>query len=561
MGLAVVPGYAQFAVVSSTPANGTAGVTAEGKVSVSFTFSEPLDLSEKYGQMALPVDFLDITPEGAVSILNYSISPDHETITLQVSQEPNTDYVWILIGARSESGHFIDAPYILNYTTLPKYGPAVVSGKVTLKGQPSHGTFVALATRKPNFGSPRSRSLYDNREELFSGPEKLNSYKTSSASTASVPFAAAVSNSDGTYTMKAVRDSIYYPIAVADLNFDGEINPMTGDAIGFYDPNGDGVPDSIVVRGGNHSGIDISMINYDPVTAETYLPTARDMAATYADDQVLYYMLSMNQKVTPDGKSPFWAYVFYSKKKKFNTVVIGTPMDFAADTTLSFLNTNFGNTTTSLRRVNLDLYKTAESTSDFISSFRYPIPSGSITSGEAVQIAEDNGGSEFRNSHVLYNVMVAAGQANKAFTTDTTQVVWTVDYQSFDGDSPTAGDKKLYFLINMSTGKILKKEHIASTTPVEEEPQQRPHRSELLQNYPNPFNPTTHIDFILSQAGEVTLNVYNILGQQVRELLNGKLSAGRHSLLFNAGNLNSGVYFYRLQTAGHVMTRKLTVIK
>ncbi len=557
------PAFAQFDVVSSTPANATAGVKAGDMISVSFTFNQAVDLSQKFGQLALPVDFLDVTPEDSISILNYEVSSDHKTITLQVSQKANTDYVWILIGARSQSGQRLSSPYILNYTTSQSYGSGVVSGTVTLKSLPAKGAFVALTTKKPNFGTGALNSFYGGSGFPTFGPQKLNPYTTSSTTTSSVPFAAVVSDSNGTYTMNAVRDSIYYPIAVADMNFDGEINPMSGDAIGFYDPNNDGVPDSIVVHGGTHANIDIKMINYDPVTAETYLPTATNVAAAYANDQVLYYMLSLNQKVTADGKSPFWAYVFHSKKKNLNTVVIGTPMDFAADTTLSFLDTNFGNTTSSLHQVNLDLYKTQESTSSFISSFLYPIPSGSITSAQAMAIAEANGGSDFRSTHVLYNVYLAAGQANKEFTSDTTQSVWTVDYQSFDGNSPTYGDKKLYFLINMTDGKILKEEHIAaSTTPIQKAPQQQlPDQVELMQNYPNPFNPTTHIDFVLPQASKLTLRVYNLLGQQVSELANGRFSAGRHSVTFDGNNLSSGIYFYRLQTANNVMTKKLTLVK
>lgn len=559
------PALAQFKVISSTPANATTNVKAGDMVSISFTFNQALDTSQKYGQMALPIDFLDITPADSISILNYMVSSDHKTITLQVSQKANTDYVWIVINARSQNGQLLDSPYILNYTTSATYGTGVVSGKVTLKSLPPQGAFVALTTQKPNFGSGTLNSFYGGGtgSPVF-GPQKLNPYSTASTTTSSVPIAAIVSNTDGTYSMNTVRDSVYYPIAVADLNFDGEINPMSGDAIGFYDPNADGVPDSIVVKGGTHFNIDIKMINYDPVTADTYLTTATDIAATYANDQVLYYMLSMNQKVTSDGKSPFWAYVYHSQKKNLNTVVIGTPMDFAADTTLSFLDTNFGNTTTSLKQVNLDLYKTQESTSSFISSFKYPIPNGSITSDQAMAIAEANGGSDFRSSHVLYNVLVAAGQSNKAFTTDTTETVWTIVYQSFDGNSPIYGDKKLYFLINMTDGKILKEERVAvSTTPIEKEPQQQqlPGQIELLQNYPNPFNPTTHIDFILPQASKLTLRVYNLLGQEVKELANGRFSPGRHSIVLDASNLSSGIYFYRLQLENNVITKKLTLLK
>ena len=561
IGIISSPAVAQFEVTSSTPSNETTGVKAGDMIDVSFTFNEAIDLSQKFGQLALPVDFLDITPEDSISILNYEVSSDHKTITLQVSQKSNTDYVWILIGARSQSGQLLNSPYILNYTTSAKFGSSTVTGSVTLKGQPAIGAFVALSTKKPDWGPNALKSLYAGSDIAASGVLKMNPNAKTSTIASLVSYASAVSGSDGSYTMNGVRDSIYYPIAIADQNFDGQINPMTGDAIGFYDPNHDGVPDSIVVHGNIHTNINIKMIDYDPVTAETYLPKATNVAAKYANDQVLYYMLSLNQKVTPDGKSPFWAYIFHSDTKNLNTVVIGSPWGFSADTSLSFLENYLGTTSSSLEQVGMDLYVTQESTSSFISSFKYPIPSGGITSTRALTIAESNGGNDFRDTHDLYNVLLAAGQASKTTTTDTTQTVWTVVYQSFDGNTTSSGNKKLSFVISMSNGDILQEGHV-STTPIQKESQQQlPDRVALMQNYPNPFNPTTHIDFVLPQASKLTLRVYNLLGQQVSELANGRFTAGRHSVTFDGSNLSSGIYFYRLQTVDNVMTKKLTLVK
>ncbi len=69
---------------------------------------------------------------------------------------------------------------------------------------------------------------------------------------------------------------------------------------------------------------------------------------------------------------------------------------------------------------------------------------------------------------------------------------------------------------------------------------------ELLQNYPNPFNPTTTICFSLHLPSEVCLEVYNVLGQRVAILVNGTLSAGNHTVVFDAHHLAGGVYFYRI---------------
>jgi len=83
----------------------------------------------------------------------------------------------------------------------------------------------------------------------------------------------------------------------------------------------------------------------------------------------------------------------------------------------------------------------------------------------------------------------------------------------------------------------------------------------LAQNYPNPFNPSTTIQFSLSKSGDVTLKIYNLLGEEVKTLVNEYKEIGNHSVLFNANNLASGIYFYRLQAGSFVETKKMILIK
>jgi hypothetical protein len=83
----------------------------------------------------------------------------------------------------------------------------------------------------------------------------------------------------------------------------------------------------------------------------------------------------------------------------------------------------------------------------------------------------------------------------------------------------------------------------------------------LAQNYPNPFNPSTKINFGLKKAGNVEVTVYNILGNKISTLVNGVKSAGNHSVSFNAYNLSSGIYFYKIVTNEFVQTRKMILEK
>jgi hypothetical protein len=83
----------------------------------------------------------------------------------------------------------------------------------------------------------------------------------------------------------------------------------------------------------------------------------------------------------------------------------------------------------------------------------------------------------------------------------------------------------------------------------------------LYQNYPNPFNPMTTIRFDLPKTSMVLLRIYNITGQEVATLLSASLLPGFHSLDFDASDLASGIYFYRLQAGPFVQTRKMMVLK
>lgn len=86
-------------------------------------------------------------------------------------------------------------------------------------------------------------------------------------------------------------------------------------------------------------------------------------------------------------------------------------------------------------------------------------------------------------------------------------------------------------------------------------------RYELDQNYPNPFNPTTHLRFTIADFRFTTLKVYDALGKEVATLVNGEMNPGRYTVQWDAGNMPSGVYFYRLQAGQFAETKKLVLMK
>jgi Zn-dependent metalloprotease len=88
-----------------------------------------------------------------------------------------------------------------------------------------------------------------------------------------------------------------------------------------------------------------------------------------------------------------------------------------------------------------------------------------------------------------------------------------------------------------------------------------PRKFDLKQNYPNPFNPSTTIEFDLPKATDVRIEVYNIAGQKIQTPLNEKMAAGTHEVEFNAQDLSSGVYFYRIEATEFQDVKKMILIK
>jgi len=88
-----------------------------------------------------------------------------------------------------------------------------------------------------------------------------------------------------------------------------------------------------------------------------------------------------------------------------------------------------------------------------------------------------------------------------------------------------------------------------------------PQNYSLLQNYPNPFNPSTYIKYQLAKSGFVSLKIYDILGNEVRTLVNETKNAGSYKVKFDGSDLSSGIYFYQLKAGEYSETKKMILLK
>jgi hypothetical protein len=116
-----------------------------------------------------------------------------------------------------------------------------------------------------------------------------------------------------------------------------------------------------------------------------------------------------------------------------------------------------------------------------------------------------------------------------------------------------------YVYVGMDSSGVYRS--VQSTTSVKASNRETQISFYLEQNYPNPFNPSTTIQFSLVRSGYVTLKIYNARGEEMTTLVAKNLSAGKHQVMWETKGLASGVYFYRLQAADFVQTRKLVLLR
>ena len=117
-----------------------------------------------------------------------------------------------------------------------------------------------------------------------------------------------------------------------------------------------------------------------------------------------------------------------------------------------------------------------------------------------------------------------------------------------------------HFGAEVLIGALINSVGYGNLSGIEADTKEIPGNFELSQNYPNPFNPTTKIAFQLPEDSKVAIRIYNVLGQLVYTLLEENMSAGSYEKEFNASSLQSGVYFYRLETDNFSDVKKMVLL-
>ena len=192
------------------------------------------------------------------------------------------------------------------------------------------------------------------------------------------------------------------------------------------------------------------------------------------------------------------------------------------------------------------------------------VPEGAVNMNVGVaywQVSGDDHGSVYFDEVDWYSPLTTTGifvpyedLAWEAVEYGVTNMTWTWDVWSHDGFEfvpSSSGERD----IHVDVSELLGIDGVSL-----------PKEFALHNNYPNPFNPVTNIVYDIPEVTDVTLEIYNVMGQRVRTLAQGSHEAGRYQIVWNATNdlgqaLSSGMYIYRIQAGDFVSVKKLVLMK
>jgi len=183
---------------------------------------------------------------------------------------------------------------------------------------------------------------------------------------------------------------------------------------------------------------------------------------------------------------------------------------------------------------------------------QYGVYQGSIHLDRVTILGSDSR-CQIRSTYTIFT------QGGEGWTDTRVALGIGIYYDHSDGFAYESGWGWTYQLIGLLKDGVLYGD--SSLTPPDTIPPNTVHTPKLIQNFPNPFNQFTTIGYGIFYPSQVTLTVFNTLGQRVAELVDGELVSGFYQSTFDASGLASGVYYYRLQAGNSMTTKKLIILR
>ncbi len=423
------------------------------------------------------------------------------TLNVVAYLQPNTVYAVGIFGAFGLGGLRLQSPYIVRFTTGSQFPSDSVSGTVVsgTTGVSGDSAIVGL-TMVPNLG------------HLASIPPLI---------------AVTVADSSGNFVLPGVPNGTYYPVAAKDVDGDGVINPLTGKDVFAV-----GTP--VVVNNASVTEVVLTWTSLKPVNWKQGLSISDSLFLSLPPHSQIRFVSGLG--VDTSGNSMEWVTGVTNSLTKSGFLVTAG----AVSTILPMDSTIY----------------------DSLSAFTAFSPDSAANAGVFVSNAENAGGRTFLQQYNASTgdsvyLLLYLGQLRRTQLgpiVPDSGLYWGAQYVALNPKTMPPATTAL-FIGDFRTGAIL------VATGVKDMTETIPKSYALYQNYPNPFNPTTVISYQLSAVSNVTLRVYNVLGQEVTTLVNERQNPGSYTITFNAGNLPSGVYFYRLTAGKFMSVKKLMLLK
>lgn len=532
----LLPGLAAraqtFQITSTDPVEGATGVPLSTRLT--FSFDREFDLTNNWNDVLLFAPADSITP--ILLTIGDAATGNTDVMFYDVEHTPETDFTWLIYGVRADDGAIV-TPFVLRYTTASTTGSHTLSGTVSTAALGKRS--VTMPLPRALWVRPRIRTAGIAASDapvapaLRAAPARPRHAATAARTADGVVvfladrnlfndpsgalLAGAVTDGTaGTYAIPRLRDGIYWPLAVKDLDGAGG----AFEALGFYDPDGDNQPDSVVVAGADVTGIDIALFDFTPRPASGNLDAARATADALAPDQQLY---QIEGRPEADGRALDWLYAFYSPSADLQTLVFTQGFVATVDTTTA-----------------PELIKTM-----------LPLPDPFVDSDAARATADANGGADFIASFPPFtDVTTLMRGANQYWIAPRaeTDLFWEVRYIA---DTDTGAVTHTVY-VDLVTGEVI--EPVISG--VEDGPA-LPAGPVLGAGYPNPFDEATTLPFELPTPARVAVRVYDVLGRLVATPAEGWYGAGSHRVVWRPEGLAPGLYFYRLETGRTVRTGRV----
>ena len=598
-----LPMYAQtLQVISTSPQNGDAAVSLETTISFTFDKDMPNPMQSMYDSY-----FLVILPEEKVEYGLMSLTNDDRTANFEVTLQADTDYTVFMLNAVALDESTLPQPVAFNFTTKATAGEWDVAGQMGESIAAKSGEEISprISSREEFIRSREQKILNElpklamKAAEAFVQAADGNDFDFSGTLVflSTVPLDIIPDQDDENYDEEDPFSQIVYATTV-DLNDDSFLFEFVGDGeyfpfafdlttmiyggfpefIAWYDPSGDGMPESITVAGGDVTGVNLSIFDFRPFTGASRIDDAYEAVSGFGEDLALYALASdediidwddtffksrqlsssrnkpvagSNTGITitePTGKNFFWFYLFHSETNEMAYLAFMSP---------------FG-------PLFVEELIPGEIDEELVFDFdtMKPIPATIIDSDAVIAIAEAAGGSAFREGIDTETVDWAwveflGAHLYTEFTPNpdpSIPVFWTIIYGAdyFDFETFQYTTEEWMVFINMETGEVMGQ---VETSNENDGGKTLPQTIVLNQNYPNPFNPSTVITYQLPQNSDVRLDVFDMLGRKVATLVNGPATAGSHEIQFNANGLASGIYIYRLQMGNEVVMRRMSLVK